>query len=240
MMPSNPSTPCALVNRRRSERASRAFWWDEEYLTAITLVQIRFATQNDSIFAPRHFLTSPTPLNHREPVAVELQDRSAGGDELDDRHQEAHTEERPCDPAGPCARSARPDANCDEAQTCEDEPQGSNATGPELRLEFHEASWRIHGWAASLYGRRTAGRCLAGPGRRAPRSVHRWSRRGVLRLGRRGDGAGARRLETGVGLRMLVSLRDRWAFGGDPAVPDPTRRDLRLVRWDRIDVAADD
>ena len=85
MMPSNPSTPCALVNRRRTERASRAFWWDEEYLTAITLVQIRFATQNDSIFAPRHFLTSPTPLNHREPVAVELQDRSAGGDELDDR-----------------------------------------------------------------------------------------------------------------------------------------------------------
>jgi hypothetical protein len=39
---------------------------------------------------------------------------------------------------------------------------------------------------------------------------------------------------------MLVSLRDRWAFRGDPAVPDPTRRDPRLVRWDRIDVAADD
>jgi hypothetical protein len=43
-----------------------------------------------------------------------------------------------------------------------------------------------------------------------------------------------------VELRMLVSLRDRWAFRGDPAVPDPTRRDPRLVRWDRIDVAADD
>jgi hypothetical protein len=43
-----------------------------------------------------------------------------------------------------------------------------------------------------------------------------------------------------VDLRMLVSLRDHWAFRGDPAVPDPTRRDPRLVRWDRIDVAVDD
>jgi hypothetical protein len=43
-----------------------------------------------------------------------------------------------------------------------------------------------------------------------------------------------------VELRILVGLRDRWAFGGDPAVPDPTRRDPRLVRWDRIDVEADD
>jgi hypothetical protein len=43
-----------------------------------------------------------------------------------------------------------------------------------------------------------------------------------------------------VELRMLVSLRDRWAFRGDPAVPDPTRRNPRAARWDRIDVAADD
>lgn len=43
-----------------------------------------------------------------------------------------------------------------------------------------------------------------------------------------------------VELRMLVSLRDRWAFRGDPAVPDPTRRNSRAVRWDRIDMAADD
>jgi hypothetical protein len=43
-----------------------------------------------------------------------------------------------------------------------------------------------------------------------------------------------------VELRGLVSLRDRWAFRGDPAVSDPTRRDPRAVRWDRIDVAADD
>jgi hypothetical protein len=43
-----------------------------------------------------------------------------------------------------------------------------------------------------------------------------------------------------VELRMLVSLRDRWAFRGDPAVPDPTRRHPRAVRWDRIDVAADE
>jgi hypothetical protein len=43
-----------------------------------------------------------------------------------------------------------------------------------------------------------------------------------------------------VELRMLVSLRDRWAFRGDPAVPDPTRRNPRAVRWDRFDVAADD
>jgi hypothetical protein len=43
-----------------------------------------------------------------------------------------------------------------------------------------------------------------------------------------------------VELRMLVSLRDRWAFRGDPAVPDQTRRNPRTVRWDRIDVAADD
>lgn len=43
-----------------------------------------------------------------------------------------------------------------------------------------------------------------------------------------------------VELRTLVSLRDSWAFRGDPAVPDRTRRDARLVRWDRIDVAADD
>jgi hypothetical protein len=42
-----------------------------------------------------------------------------------------------------------------------------------------------------------------------------------------------------VELRMLVSLRDRWAFRGDPAAPDPTRRNPRAVRWDRIDVAAD-
>jgi hypothetical protein len=43
-----------------------------------------------------------------------------------------------------------------------------------------------------------------------------------------------------VELRMLVSLRDRWAFRGDPAVPDPTRRNPRAARWDRIDVAPDD
>jgi hypothetical protein len=43
-----------------------------------------------------------------------------------------------------------------------------------------------------------------------------------------------------VELRMLVSLRDRWAFRGDPAVPDPSRRNPRAVRWDRIDVGADD
>jgi hypothetical protein len=43
-----------------------------------------------------------------------------------------------------------------------------------------------------------------------------------------------------IELRMLVSLRDRWAFRGDQAVPDPARRDPRLVRWDRIDLAADD
>jgi hypothetical protein len=43
-----------------------------------------------------------------------------------------------------------------------------------------------------------------------------------------------------IELRMLVSLPDRWAFRGDPAVADPARRDPRLVRWDRIDVAADD
>jgi hypothetical protein len=43
-----------------------------------------------------------------------------------------------------------------------------------------------------------------------------------------------------IELRMLVSLRDRWAFRGDPALADPARQDPRLVRWDRIDVAADD
>jgi hypothetical protein len=43
-----------------------------------------------------------------------------------------------------------------------------------------------------------------------------------------------------IELRMLVSHRDRWAFRGDPAVADPARRVPRLVRWDRIDVTADD
>jgi hypothetical protein len=43
-----------------------------------------------------------------------------------------------------------------------------------------------------------------------------------------------------VELRMLVGLRDRWAFRGEPAVSDPTRRNPRPVRWDRIDVAPDD
>jgi hypothetical protein len=43
-----------------------------------------------------------------------------------------------------------------------------------------------------------------------------------------------------VELRMLVGLRDRWAFRAEPAVPDPTRRNPRPVRWDRIDVAPDD
>ena len=43
-----------------------------------------------------------------------------------------------------------------------------------------------------------------------------------------------------VELRALVSLRERWAFRGEPAVPDPTRRNPRLVRWDWIDVAADE
>jgi hypothetical protein len=59
---------------------------------------------------------------------------------LNHRDQEAHTEERHSDPSGPRPRSSRPDANGDEAQTCEDEPQGSNPTGPELLLGFHEAS----------------------------------------------------------------------------------------------------
>jgi hypothetical protein len=43
-----------------------------------------------------------------------------------------------------------------------------------------------------------------------------------------------------VELRRLISPRDRWAFRGDPAVADPTRRAPRPVRWDRIDVAPDD
>ena len=43
-----------------------------------------------------------------------------------------------------------------------------------------------------------------------------------------------------VELRRLISPRDRWAFRGDPAIPDPTRRDPRAIRWDRIDVAPDD
>jgi len=43
-----------------------------------------------------------------------------------------------------------------------------------------------------------------------------------------------------VELRSLVDLRDRWAFRGEPAVADPTRRNPRPVRWHWIDVAADD
>jgi hypothetical protein len=43
-----------------------------------------------------------------------------------------------------------------------------------------------------------------------------------------------------VELRTLVSLRDRWAFRGDPTVSDPARRDPRVVRWEWIDVAPDD
>lgn len=43
-----------------------------------------------------------------------------------------------------------------------------------------------------------------------------------------------------VELRSLLGLRDRWAFRGEPAAADPTRRNPRPVRSDRIDVAADD
>jgi hypothetical protein len=43
-----------------------------------------------------------------------------------------------------------------------------------------------------------------------------------------------------IRLQRLVIHRDRWAFRGDPAIADPTRRHARRTRWDRIDVAADD
>jgi hypothetical protein len=43
-----------------------------------------------------------------------------------------------------------------------------------------------------------------------------------------------------VEVRLLRSGRDRWAFRGDPMVPDPTRRNPRPVRWERIDIGRDD
>jgi hypothetical protein len=53
--------------------------------------------------------------------------------------------------------------------------------------------------------------------------------------------ASALGLPTGaVELRTLTGLRDRWAFQGEPAVEDRTRRNPRPTRWQRIDVGPDD
>jgi hypothetical protein len=43
-----------------------------------------------------------------------------------------------------------------------------------------------------------------------------------------------------VALRWLRGARDRWAFRGQAAILDPSRRNPRPVRWERIDIAADD
>jgi hypothetical protein len=43
-----------------------------------------------------------------------------------------------------------------------------------------------------------------------------------------------------VELLELSGARHRYAFMGEPTVPDPTRANPRAVRWDRIDVGADD
>ena len=43
-----------------------------------------------------------------------------------------------------------------------------------------------------------------------------------------------------ITLRSLGGVRERWAFRGQPANPDLARRNPRPVRWERIDIAADD
>jgi hypothetical protein len=43
-----------------------------------------------------------------------------------------------------------------------------------------------------------------------------------------------------ITLRSLGGVRDRWAFRGEAATPDHSRRNPRPVRWERIDIAADD
>lgn len=43
-----------------------------------------------------------------------------------------------------------------------------------------------------------------------------------------------------VELRPLAPAREAWPFRGAPAREDPTRREPRPTRWERIDVGADD
>jgi len=43
-----------------------------------------------------------------------------------------------------------------------------------------------------------------------------------------------------ITLRSLGGAKDRWAFQGEAAIPDPSRRNPRPVRWERIDIAPDD
>jgi hypothetical protein len=46
--------------------------------------------------------------------------------------------------------------------------------------------------------------------------------------------------EEDVALEALTDMRNRWAFGGEPAVEDSRRRNPRPTRWSWIDVGPDD